>query len=243
MTKTEQIITRATKLIGEHAEGLRYSVLFETLKREFSTTPPNTIVGSLHKFRTDLPESIYQPARGIYRNICFKEDADNTKQRQTKITIKEEQFYEPFAEWLINELEECTKAISVGGNCFKDKWGTPDVIGIREAKRSDIIKPLTEIVAVEIKVDSSSLITAFGQACSYKLFAHKSYIVVPETSSEDDIARLDSLARIFGIGLILMNPSDPKSPNFTIRVRATRHEPDIFYVNKNLKVVEDKLFD
>jgi hypothetical protein len=27
-----------------------------------------------------------------------------------------------------------------------------------------------------------------------------------------------------------------------IRVRAARHEPDMFYVNKNMKQVEDKLF-
>ena len=243
MTKTEQVIRRAIELIGEYQEGIRYSVLFEKLKAEFPSIPPNAVVGSLHRFRTELPESIYQPARGVYRNSAFKEETESPKPTLTKIAVREEEFYEPFAEWLINELEECTKAISVGGNRFRDKWGTPDVVGMREAKRSDIIKPPTEIVVAEIKLDSSSLITAFGQACSYKLFAHKSYIVVPETSSEDDIARLDALARIFGIGLILMNPADPKSPNFTIRVRATRHEPDIFYVNKNLKLVEDELFD
>lgn len=29
-----------------------------------------------------------------------------------------------------------------------------------------------------------------------------------------------------------------KEPNFQIRVRATKHEPDMFYANKNLKVIE-----
>ena len=65
--------------------------------------------------------------------------------------IREEDFYDAFGEWLINELEECTRSISVGGNRFKDKWGTPDVVGVREARRSDIIKPPTEIVSVEYK--------------------------------------------------------------------------------------------
>lgn len=156
--------------------------------------------------------------------------------------IKEEAFYEPFADWLINELEECTTAIPVGGNVFKDKWGTPDVIGIREARRSDIIKPPTEIVAAEIKLDLNGLITAFGQTCSYKLYSHRAYIVVPQNSSDEDKSRLDALARIFGIGFILFDAATPKAPNFTIRVRASRHEPDMFYVNKYLKLIEGKLF-
>jgi hypothetical protein len=51
-----------------------------------------------------------------------------------------DRFYEPFAEWLVKELEECTKAIAVGGPVFRDKWGTRDVVGLREPKKSDIAK-------------------------------------------------------------------------------------------------------
>ncbi len=142
----------------------------------------------------------------------------------------------------MNDLEECTKAIALGGNRFRDKWRTPDVIGIREPRKSDIIKPATEIVAAEIKIDTGNLITAFGQACSYKLFSHKSYMVVPKDSPEEDIARLDTLGRIFGIGLILLDTSDPNEPQFEIRVRATKHDPDMFYVNRCMRLVEDDLF-
>ena len=56
-----------------------------------------------------------------------------------------------------------------------------------------------------MKIDPASLITAFGQACAYRLFSHKSYIVVPTDSPEDDIGRLDTSGRIFGIGVILFN--------------------------------------
>ena len=119
---------------------------------------------------------------------------------------------------------------------------TPDVIGIREPRKSDIIRPATDIVSAEIKIDTGNLITAFGQACSYKLFSHKSYIVIPKESSEEDVTRLDALGRIFGIGLILMDVSDPKMPRFEIRVRATKHEPDMFYVNKYMKLIENELF-
>ncbi len=74
------------------------------------------------------------------------------------------------------------------------------------------------------------------------MFSHKSYIVVPADSPEDDLARLDTLARIFGVGLILFNAADPKTPNFDIRVRAAREEPDMFYVNRCMKLIEDDLF-
>lgn len=187
----------------------------------------------------------FLPTRGLYKAVKFKDTGEESKELAKKIRdekIKEEDFYEAFGEWLVNELEECTKVTALGGNRFRDKWGTPDVIGIREAKRSDIIKPPTEIIAAEIKLDPAGLITAFGQACAYKLFAHKSYIVVPQGSSDEDVARLDALCRIFGIGLVLFDPTDKETPDFSIRVRASREEPDMFYVNKYLKLVEDDLF-
>jgi hypothetical protein len=97
-------------------------------------------------------------------------------------------------------------------------------------------------VSAEVKIDPVGLITAFGQACVYRLFSHKSYIVVPADSPEDDIARLDTLGRIFGIGLILFNAKDPQQPSFDIRVRASKHEPDMFYVNRCMRLIEDQLF-
>ena len=123
----------------------------------------------------------------------------------SKPKVKEEHFYEAFADWLIKELEECTRAIPVGRNIFKGKWGTPDVVGVRQPKKSDMVKLPTEIVSAEVRIESTSLIAAFGQACAYRLFSHKSYIVVPVDSPEDDIGRLDALARIFGIGLFLFD--------------------------------------
>lgn len=190
---------------------------------------------------------IYKPGHGIYRHTKYK-DAEESSDVADAVTalppkkIKEEEFYQSFADWIKNELEECTKAIALGGSKFKDKWGTPDVLGVRESKKSDILPFPTEIVAVEIKLDTGDLITAFGQACSYKIFSHKSYIVVPVEASEGDIARLDALCRIFGIGLILFKSGDPDHPDYQIRVRAAKHEPDMFYVNKNLKLVETELF-
>lgn len=245
MTSTEKVIAKAIELVAAVPEGKRYSQLVREIALVYPDIPVNTIHGSLHKFRTDLPEAVYLPTRGLYRAVKYREAGDEAKELTKKLRderIKEEDFYDAFGDWLVNELEECTRVISLGGNRFRDKWGTPDVIGIREAKRSDIIKPPTEIISAEIKLDPAGLITAFGQACAYKLFAHKSYIVVPQSSSDEDVARLDALCRIFGIGLVLFDPTNKDAPDFSIRVRASREEPDMFYVNKYLKLVEDELF-
>lgn len=52
----------------------------------------------------------------------------------------------------------------------------------------DPIKAHPEIVSVEIKTDTNQLITAFGQACAYKLFSHKVYLVIP--NAEQDVGRI-----------------------------------------------------
>jgi hypothetical protein len=66
--------------------------------------------------------------------------------------------------------------------------------------------------------------------------------MVPNDSQIEDITRLDTLCRQFGIGLILFDNKNPLDPDFEIRARAVKHEPDMFFVNKNLKLIEDKLF-
>lgn len=247
MTIGEQIVSKAIEFLKERQkQGLRYSELVALLQEALPTVPKNTIGGTIWNLEVQVPDKVYKPARGLYIHADYREEGTAPPpaavQAPAVEKIKEEKFYEPFAEWLVKELEECTKAIAVGGNVFKDKWGTPDVIGVREARKSDIIKFPTEIVSAEIKLDSSGLITAFGQACSYRLFSHKSYIVVPADSQEDDIGRLDTLARIFGIGLILFDAKNPKDPKYEIRVRAVKHEPDMFYVNRCMKLIEDDLF-
>ena len=249
-TITGQIRKIAFEILEEKPEGIRYSDLGRRILEYNSSFNPNTISGATWDLDITYPDMIYKPDRGVFRLLKFKEDIATQPGQQlitpTKTTqkkaIKEEDFYKPFADWLVNELEECTSAIALGGNIFRDKWGTPDVVGVRESKRSDIIQFPTEIISGEIKTDSNGLITAFGQACAYKIFSHKSYIVVPKTSQIEDITRLDTLCRQFGIGLILFDNQNPEDPNFEIRARAIKHEPDMFFVNKNLKLIEDKLF-
>ncbi len=190
---------------------------------------------------------MYKPSKGLFRLLKNKPtDTDvlipSIVAAVAASKVKEEDFYAPFADWLKNEIEDVTHAIPLGGNKFKDKWGTPDVIGKRESMRSDIIKGPTEIVSAEIKTETFQLVTAFGQACAYKLFSHRVYLVIPRQSQKEEISRLDSLCQIFGIGLVTFDAETPSTPDFRIQVRPARHEPGLFYTNKNMALIERDLF-
>lgn len=244
-TRRQEIKTVALEILKSNPSGIRYSELVRKIQERCPHIPVNTIHGNVWNLEARYPSEVDKPAKGVFRHADFgdqdlKDDStrDVTKQKR----VVEEAFYQPFADWLVSESEDCTKAVPLGKNKFRDKWGTPDVIGKRESLPSDIIKAPTEIVSAEIKADTRDLITAFGQACSYRLFSHKSYIVVPKDSSQDDISRIDALCMIFGIGLVLFESADANAPQFQMKVRPFRQEPDIFYVNKYLKLIERELF-
>jgi hypothetical protein len=242
--RRQTIISEALEVLKANPAGLRYSELVRKLHTDLPDIPINTIHGTVWDLEVREPDEFFKPARGLYRYAGYREDVAGQETETVKKSDRprEEAFYKPFADWLMNETEECTRAIPLGGNRFKDKWGTPDVIGKREPLRSDIIKGVTEIVSAEIKVDTRDLITAFGQACSYKLFSNKSYIVVPKNSPQEDISKLDGLCLIFGIGLVLFDNGNTMDPHFEIKCRPMKHEPDMFYVNRCMKLIETEMF-
>jgi len=239
-----RIAQKAIELLAQEPEGVRYSALIRRLAAELPSIPLNTIIGGLVGLAEYKPDEVYKPAKGLFQHTQFR-NAGNSPPPEASVAaspVREKDFYDAFADYLREDLEECTKSISLGGNVFQDKWGTPDVIGIRKARESDVVKFPTEIVAAEIKLDTTNLITAFGQACSYRLFSHRCYLVIPRSSPAEDFARLESLCLAIGLGLVLFDIHDAANPNFAIRVRAARAEPDPFYVNRNLKLIEGRLF-
>ena len=130
-----------------------------------------------------------------------------------------------------NDLDEVTEVAPLGGAIMKTRWGTPDVIGVYKPLAGNLIKFPLEIVSAEIKIDPQAPVVAFGQAISYRLFSTKTYVAMPTKLTEEDRDRLESLCMLFGIGLVLFD-LDKAQPNFTIRVRAQRFSPDMFYVNE-----------
>ena len=238
ISRRKKITSKAIEIIRNTPEGVRYSELLRKIHQEFPEIPLNTIQGTIWNLDSRVPNEIYKPMRGLFRYTTFRDREISAPEIGKE--VKEQDFYQPFADWL-KGMGECTNAISLGGNRFMDKWSTPDVIGVYKCRESDIVKPPTEIVSAEIKTDTKDLITAFGQACSYRLFSHKSYLLIPKSSLKEDIERIDALCLIFGIGLVLFNNDNPNNPEFEIRARPIKHEPDIFYANKYLKIIEKDL--
>lgn len=247
----KQILNTALQILDSFPNGLRYKDLNKKIIEHNPSFNYNTVRTATWDLDVKEPSKVYKPDRGIFKLVKYKDSLTTLTTSSAELiqptnqiaSLREEDFYKPFADWIVKELEECTKAIELGGNRFRDKWGTPDVIGIRKSRQSDILQLPIEIISAEIKLDTNNLITAFGQACTYKIFSHKSYIVVPMQSALEDIARLDTLGRLFGIGLILFDKTNKEEPDFEIRVRASKHEPDMFYINKYVRLVEDELFN
>ncbi len=229
-SKRELIRDKAVELLKNNTQGLMYSVLMKELTKYFPDTPRNTIAGSSWNIHITRSKEIYKPARGLFK-YRFSEAEESSTIEKPSAVFKEEDFYEPFAEYLKGELGECTEACSFGRNYLSKKWGTPDVIGIYKPSTRDVVKFQEEIISAEIKTNPSEPITAFGQAISYRLFSAKVYLVEPSSIDAVDLDRIESLCILFGIGLILFD-TNPKDPNFKIRVRAQRYSPDMFYVNE-----------
>lgn len=241
--KGARIEEKALELLRQIPNGIRYSELIARVQSALGDANKNTIQGTIWDLDQRRPSDVYKPSRGVYRHTKYRGTDGAVPATpatpSAKPAVREEDFYQPFADFVKNETEDCSKAIPLGGNRFKEKWGTPDVIGIKKANPGDIVPQQVEIVSAEIKTNPNDLITAFGQACSYKLFSHKTYIVIPEDST--DVDRLDSLCLIFGIGLVTFTPNKD-DPGFKIRVRPAKHEPDMFYVNRYMAHVAKELF-
>ena len=236
-TKQELIRNKAVELLKDNAQGLRYYELAEELTKYFPDTPENTVYSSVWNIHTTRSKEVYKPARGLFK-YRFSDEEEISEIEKPPPTLREEDFYESFANWLKGDLGECSEAVALGGNYLYKKWGTPDVIGVYKPETRNVIKFPTELISAEIKINPSDPITAFGQAVAYRLFSSKVYLVEPNSMIREDQARIEALCILFGIGLILLDLS-PQNPNFSIRVRAQRYNPDMFYVNE----FADKLFN
>lgn len=231
---TNEIRDFARQIVASAPGGIRYSALVTLIVSTHPETPKNTIHGSVWDLASRFPNEISKPSRGLF--VASQSSVPSNGNGKTAVVsppvkTKEEEFYEPFADWLKNELDEATIAISLGGAGLQKKWGTPDVVGVYKPLASHRIKFDLEIISAEIKVDPQQPVVAFGQAAAYRLFSAKSYVVMPATISEEDYSRLEALCMLFGIGLVLFDVN-VEEPDFQIRVRAQRFPPDMFYVNE-----------
>jgi hypothetical protein len=238
--------------VAANPGGIRHSELLNRIHEQAPETPFNSIRGAVWNLDAVFPAEIEKPSRGLFKPADAPESVGPEEATEAAVeitpkgkTIYESDFYEPFAEWLKTDLDEVTTVAPLGGAGLGGKWGTPDVVGAYKPLASHLIKFPLEIVSAEIKIDKAAPVVAFGQAVAYRLFSTKTYIVMPTTLTEVDQSRLEALCMLFGVGLVLFE-LDPSNPNFSIRVRAQRFSPDMFYVNTfadSLKAHDSAIFE
>ena len=244
-----QIRLHAVQIIAQNPAGIRYTELLNQVKAAHPQTPINTIAGAVWNLDKLQPNTIAKPSKGLYVPITATSQppassnggapatVGSTSKLAVSSPLQEQQFYQPFADYLKGELSEVTVAEALGGAGLGKKWGTPDVVGVYKPLASDRIKFELEIVSGEIKIDPQESVTAFGQAIAYRLFPTKVYVVMPSTLPKEDQNRLEALCMLFGVGFVVFD-LNLNNPNFSTRVRAQRFAPDMFYVN----VFADQLF-
>jgi len=245
----KQIQDAAVSLLQGESGGVRWSEMLKALIVANPDTPSNSIRGATHALFSTDPR-IEKVARGTYRLAALSDAGDRAAIAQDEavaqtpvevetadrkvVTYVEADFYQSFADWLVDVAEEVNAAVALGGSVLKGKWGTPDVIGVLKPRTQDMLKFEPQIVSAEIKIDPSQPVVAFGQAVAYRLFSHKSYIVVPNTTGEDDMGRLKALCSIHGVGLVTF-ALDKSAPDYTTLVLAMQASPDMFYANQMLR--------
>lgn len=246
---TSEIKKIAKQRVASSPAGVRWTTLVKAISADSPDTPENTIWGATQAlFKSD--HDIIKISKGIYTlkqsDVVLQNEVQTPLSNELEVAgCKESDFYTSFADWLRDGLDEVTEAIAIGGNIFKGKWNTPDVIGVLRPLRGDLIKFEPQIVSAEIKIDPTQPVIAFGQAISYRLFSHKCYLVLPRSTSEDDLDRVEALATVFGLGLVVFD-LDKDDPNYGLVSRASLASPDMVYVNqmaKRLSAHDSKAFD
>lgn len=251
----KEILEQVLEFVDQaSSNGIRYSEIQHKIQEAYPGTSPNSIQNRVHYLKAK--GEVVTPSRGLYVLKKFADDDSidigPTKDKSTETgepkeatgEPKESAYYEPFANWLKGQ-EEVGHATVLGGNAVGGKWATPDVIGTDKPTANDPVEFQLELVSAEIKSDGSQSIIAFGQACAYRLFSHKTYIVMPSDIVKNDLDRLDALCSLYGIGLVLFD-GKPEAASFTVKVKARRLEPDTFYMNefaRRIRAIDTEQFN
>src|SRR5438034_11299007 len=98
---THQIREQARKIIANNNGGIQYSDLHEQIAAISPETPKNTIHGSIWDLHLRFPQEISKPSRGLFvPGVAAPAKNEKGEEAATEIPKhKEEDFYEPFAEW------------------------------------------------------------------------------------------------------------------------------------------------
>src|SRR5580658_8227771 len=105
---TKRIKDKALELLEQFPEGLRYSELHAKISESDPNFKSNTINGNIWNLDAIFPSAIYKPKKGLFRLLKYKPaDAESVEVAPVILPaakLSEEDFYEPFADWLTNEI-------------------------------------------------------------------------------------------------------------------------------------------
>jgi len=239
----KEITEQARNLVLKRPGGIRYSEIWRTISEANPEMPTKHTKWYAWGLDKKFPKEIYRPSPGVYAPLANPPGDGPGPGPRPPLSVKESDFYAPFADWLKTDLAEVTDAAPLGGAIGR-RWGTPDVVGVYKPDPGNVVQFQREIVSAEVKIDPQQPVVAFGQAIAYRLFSSKTYIAMPNSMVPEDHDRLESLCMLFGVGMVLFE-LNPKGPHFVIRVRARRFYPDMFYVNEfaeRLKAANPELF-
>lgn len=269
--KKIQIKEQMLKILAQYPDGLRSKDLTNMIFEKLPHIVLHTIRARLSVLTDEFPKEFIcnKEKSGTFYSLvssdsvtaesAHKQVARKGTSRNTQETFKENTFYDAFAKFLkirspgkkddsdnIESLNECSVAISCGDRIRLGKWGTPDVIGIFMPKRGAHMEFPHEVVSAEIKTNKNDVFTGFGQACAYRIFSHKVYLVVPKPKSDAAyMDRLEAMCHLMGLGLVVFDPAKEANPSiFEIKLRARKQEPDMFYVNETISgTIADDLYN
>ena len=228
----KEIKNLGCEIVKENSDGIRFADIVKQIAEHSPETNVSTIGVQVGKLARVFPKSIEKPSRGLYRPIENTVEAHDSlvEIQQDSATVKEEDFYEPFTDYLANDLDECSTAVAIGSMRGNGKWGNPDVVGINKSAPHHVIKFEPEIISAEIKTNPNDTVTAFGQAVAYRLFSHKTYLVLPDTVTRAESDKILLLCSLYGIGLVYFS-LDRDVPEFSDKLLAQKFVPDMFSLN------------
>ncbi|OGS20065.1 MAG: hypothetical protein A3J83_03590 [Elusimicrobia bacterium RIFOXYA2_FULL_40_6] len=236
--KALEILTRP-----EYKTGIQWADLIKVVENELPGILKNNFPASLSTWPNEEPEKVARPYRGLFilkENLEYLEKIETKDKQQDNIPQKylEKDLYEPAKDYLLGK-GECDYAVVVGGNTFKDKWATPDVLGTIRGSSDALYKSPIELVAVEIKDPEYKPVEALGQAMAYKLFAHRTWLILPQEDNKYEAERLKGIAIINNIGLITFTGSKDDF-HWEIINRPATGNPDPQEVDKILTTLKEK---
>ena len=122
----KQIRELARSIVLAKPTGLRYAELVKQIHQQHPETPENTISGNTYNLEAIFLSEITKPSRGLFVPAAKPSGKSVISANAEQVTpagakVKESDFYQPFADWLKDDINEVIAAVSLGGNSLKSK--------------------------------------------------------------------------------------------------------------------------